>query len=849
MTKDVVCGMTIDETKAKFHSEHDGTLYHFCSASCKTKFDADPEKYTVVAEQPAELVMPFMLNVIQPSKPQVEVPAAPLPPNTKTETTTLDISGMHCAACVSTIEKSLAKTAGVAKAVVNLATEQASVEYAPSLVGLDGLKAAVVNAGYGVIEKKDNATEASHHADVEKQKVQEFQNLKRRFIVAVVCAAVVMPLSMLMLMPSVMTQVNMTIINIVQLAFTLPVLLYSGREFYVSAWKGLKHRTANMDTLIAVGTGASFLYSLVATFVPSLVEASGSHAEVYYDTTTTIIALILLGKLLEAKAKGQASDAIKKLIGLQAKTARVVRDGKEVDVPLEAVVAGDVVRVRPGEKIPTDGDVLEGASSVDEAMLTGESLPVEKKIGDKVFGSTMNKTGSFTFKATKVGKDTMLSQIVKWVEDAQGSKAPVQKLADKISAVFVPAVIGIAILAFIVWFNVMPRETRLPFALVNFVAVLIIACPCALGLATPTAIMVGTGKGASFGILIRNAESLETAHKVTTIVLDKTGTITNGEPVVTDFEVRKNLNDIFAMFNHGNADLESHPNYILSLVCSLEKNSEHPLAAAIVKFAKTINVLPLTVSKFAAVAGKGTTGIVGGESVAIGNVSLMQLEKVDMDSGLTQHAERFAAEAKTVMFVAANGKCVAVIAVADTVRQTSKAAIKRLQSLGLDVVMITGDNEQTAAAIAKEVGITRVFANVLPQDKAAKIKDLQHEGKIVAMTGDGINDAPALVQANVGIAIGSGTDVAIEAADITLVRNDLNSVVTTISLSRRTMQMIRQNLFFAFVYNIIGIPIAAGVLYPVFGILLSPMIAAAAMAMSSVSVLANTLRLRSFKAA
>ncbi|MBC8044234.1 MAG: copper-translocating P-type ATPase [Rhizobacter sp.] len=757
----------------------------------------------------------------------------------KTQIATLDISGMHCAACVSTIERALVKTEGVAKATVNLATEKATVEYAPSLVGLSQLKAAVDGAGYAVIERAAETSDAVHAEEIEQQKAKTYEDLKRRFTVAAVLAAIIMPLSMVMLIPAVMAQVNMTLMNYLQLALVLPVILYSGREFYVSAYNGFTHRSANMDTLIAVGTGAAFLYSLVATLAPQLLESKGIAADVYYDTTAVIIALILLGKLLEARAKGQTSAAIKKLIGLQAKTARVLRDGDEIDVPVEALIIGDEVRVRPGEKIPTDGVITGGASSlvsIDESMLTGESLPVEKKSGDKVFGATMNKTGSFTFRVVKVGKDTMLAQIVKMVEEAQGSRAPIQRLADKISAVFVPVVIVISILTFVVWFGVMPAETRLPFALVNFVSVLIIACPCALGLATPTAIMVGTGKGAENGVLIRNAESLETAHKITAIVLDKTGTITKGEPAVTNFVTL------------GTANAEHDAKDVLNLVLSLESQSEHPLAAAMVKYAVANGATPLTVADFNAVAGKGATGKIGDAAMAIGNLGLMQQQQITIDGEAKAHAGQLLAEAKTVMFVAINQTLAALVAVADEVRPTSKAAIAQLKNLGIEVVMMTGDNVQTAQRIASQVGIERVFAEVLPQDKAGKVKELQTEKKIVAMVGDGINDAPALAQADIGIAIGSGTDVAIEAADITLVRNDLQSVITAIELSRRTMRNIKQNLFFAFIYNVLGIPLAAGLLYPLFGWLLSPMIAAAAMALSSVSVLTNALRLRSFKA-
>jgi Cu+-exporting ATPase len=523
---------------------------------------------------------------------------------------------------------------------------------------------------------------------------------------------------------------------------------------------------------------------------------------------------------------------MKKLIGLQAKTARVLVNGQEMDVPIENLHLGDVVVVRPGEKIATDGEILEGVSSVDESMLTGESLPNEKTSGDTVFGSTVNKTGRFTFRATKIGADTALAQIVRLVEEAQGSKAPIQRLADRISGVFVPTVIVISILTFVVWFNAMPADTRLPFALVNFVSVLIIACPCALGLATPTAIMVGTGKGAENGILIRNAESLEKAHQISSVVVDKTGTITKGEPTVTDVVP---------------LDEAIHLNSILQLAASLETNSEHPLAAAIVRYASQGNVQMLPVQNFLSVQGKGAKGMVDGKAIAIGNAPLMHDEHIPLTELAAQTSERLIAKARTATFVAIDGQIAAVIAVADVVRASSREAIQALQARGIEVVMLTGDNKQTAEAIANEVGIKRVFAEVLPHDKANAVKQLQAEGKIVAMVGDGINDAPALAQADVGIAIGAGTDIAMEAASITLMRSDLRDVVKAIDLSRRTMANIKQNLFFAFVYNVLGIPLAAGLLYPFTGWLLSPMIAAAAMAMSSVSVLTNALRLKTVK--
>ena len=747
------------------------------------------------------------------------------------ETTTLDIEGMTCASCASFVQKSLARTPGVQLAVVNFATEKATVHYLPDQATPATLREAVVQAGYGVAEGAPNASAAERNAEMDRQKALAYQKLKRRFGVAVGLALVVMPLSMLMLWPAAMALVNMQWLNYGLLALTLPVLLFSGREFYTSAWNGLRHRAANMDTLIAVGTGAAFLYSLAATVVPEFFTRRGLMPEVYYDTTTTIIALILLGKVLEMRAKTHTSAAIRALMGLQAKTARVVRpDGQEVDIPIEQVQLGDLVVVRPGEKVATDGVITEGHSALDEAMLTGESLPVAKKTGDPVFGATLNKTGSFRFRVSKVGADTMLAQIVKLVEDAQGSRAPIQRLADKVSAVFVPTVVVLAILTFVVWFDLAPVGTRLPLALVNFVAVLIIACPCALGLATPTAIMVGTGKGAEHGVLIRNAEALEKAYQVNTVLLDKTGTITEGKPAVTDFV----------------AAAGQDAARLLPLVAAVERQSEHPLAEAVVRYAETQALETLSATDFRAVEGKGAGATVAGQAVLIGNRGLLAEEGIPVSAALTAQAEQLLAQAKTVLYLAVAGQAVGIIGVADTVRATSRAAIRQLQALGLEVVMMTGDNPQTAAQVARQVGITRYFAEVLPQHKAGKVKELQAEGRVVAMVGDGINDAPALAQADIGLAMGAGTDVAMEAAGITLMRSDLTGVVTAIELSRQTIRVIKQNLFFAFVYNTLGIPIAAGVLYPVFGLLLSPMLAAGAMALSSVSVLTNSLRLRAF---
>jgi P-type Cu+ transporter len=740
---------------------------------------------------------------------------------------TLKLRGMSCAACASSIEQAIKSVPGVSECHVNFGMEQATIQYDSKETNLAIIQEAVDAAGYEAFLLQEMAEDDAEKAD----RKSASQNLQRKLWIAG-------SISIILVLGGIPTMTGWHLPFIpawlhnfwLQLVLTSPVQFWCGKSFYVGAWKSLKRHVATMDTLIALGTSAAYFYSVFVTFFPGLFTAQGLTPSVYYEVAASVIALILLGKNLENRAKGETSEAIRKLMGLQAKTARIVRNGEELEVPIAQVAIGDIVQVRPGEQIPVDGEVIEGASTVDEAMVTGESLAVKKQLGDEVIGATINKTGSFRFRATRVGKDTFLAQIVKMVQDAQASKAPIQKLADQVTGWFVPVVIAIALATFIVWFNATGNFT---LATVTMVEVLIIACPCALGLATPTAVMVGTGKGAENGILIKGADSLEFAHKIQIIVLDKTGTLTEGKPTVTDFVTIK-----------GTAD--SNELKLLQLAASVERNSEHPVGEAVVRYAQSQEVKLTDIQDFEAVAGSGVRGVSEGKSIALGSLRWMQELGCDTEY-LELRARAFEAASKTVVWMAVEGKIEAILAITDALKPSSARAVKALQKLGLEVAMLTGDNRATAESIAQSVGITRIFAEIRPHQKAAQIQALQGEGKIVAMVGDGINDAPALAASDVGIAIGTGTDVAIAASDITLISGDLQGIVTAIQLSRATMRNIRENLFFAFIYNIAGIPIAAGILYPIFGWLLNPIIAGAAMAFSSLSVVTNALRLRNFK--
>lgn len=752
------------------------------------------------------------------------------------ETSHLKLQGMSCAGCAAAIERVMQNIEGVKQGNVNFAMSQATVTYDQKITNLSIIQQAIIKAGYNAFPLT-NSKESEEREKKAKEKEQQILFRK------VIFGGVISLILILGMLPM-MTGLHLIFIPHwlhnpwLQLILTTPVQFWCGQSFLIGGWKALKRKTTDMNTLVSLGTSVAYFYSVFATLFPHFLETHNIKPEVYFESASVIITLILLGRLLESRAKQKTSEAIHQLMGLQAKTARVIRDEKEMDIPIENVIVGDIILVRPGEKIPVDGEVIKGESTVDESMVTGEAIPVKKQVGDEVIGATINKMGSFQFKAQKVGQDTLLSQIIQLVKEAQGSKAPIQKLADKITGWFVPTVIIIALLTFIIWFNIIGN---LAIAIVTTVGVLIIACPCALGLATPTSIMVGTGKGAENGILIKGADSLELAHQLDTIVLDKTGTITQGKPTVTNYITVKGVIN--------NNELE-----LLAIAAALEKYSEHPLAEAIVNYAQSqeIKTLP-EVSEFEAIAGMGVQGKVLGKLVQIGTKRWMQQLNINTDS-LNNYCQQWEEETKTTVWLAIEGKIEGLMGISDAIKPSSSEAIQTLKKMNLEIIMLTGDNQKTADSIAQIAGIHRIFAEVRPDQKANIIQLIQQEksgknqrNKKVAMVGDGINDAPALAQADVGIAIGTGTDVAIAASDLTLISGDLKGIVTAIQLSRATMNNIRQNLFFAYIYNTLGIPIAAGILYPFFGLLLNPMIAGGAMAFSSVSVVSNALKLRNFK--
>lgn len=730
------------------------------------------------------------------------------------------LKGMHCASCAVVIEQALKELPGVESANVNLATTKATVVRDPSVATDNAVMKAVKDAGYEAMMHEMGQSEHDH------EKMLEIKSLKTKVTVSLILGALILWGSF----PWISVTAPAMLQNFwVQFVLATPVQFWIGASFYKAAWPALLRRRANMDTLVALGTTVAYLYSAFVVIFPEIVMRAGIEAMPYFDVSTLIIGLILLGRFFEARAKSGTGEAIKKLLSLEAKTARIIVDGKDKDVAIEEVMVGNILRVRPGEKIPVDGVILEGESSIDESMITGESIPTEKSAGSNVIGGTVNKVGTFTMKAMKVGRETMLARIVKLVEEAQGSKAPIQRLADNVSAVFVPIVIVLAALTFLAWYFFGPAPTLL-YALLNMIAVLIIACPCAMGLATPTAIMVGTGKGALAGILIKDAESLETAHKVNVVVFDKTGTLTKGKPEVTDVITVSTFTE----------------NEILDFAGSIEKGSEHSLAECIVTYTESKSAQNLPVDKFKAIPGHGVEAIVSGKRIAFGNKKLMQRENVNITSNENK-IKSLEGEGKTVMMLSIDGQFAGIIAVADTIKDSAKEGIEKLKKLGIKSVMITGDNRLTANAIASKLGIDEVLAEVLPEEKESEIRKIQSQGKVVAMVGDGINDAPALAASNVGIAMAGGTDIAMEAGNVTLVNKDVRSVAQTILLSRKTMRTIKQNLFWAFGYNVILIPVAMGALYPFWKILLNPIFASVAMATSSVSVVLNSLLLKGKK--
>ncbi len=765
--------------------------------------------------------MSRVLPIAPPAPPELPQPPAVMPAGAKT--IRIPITGMTCAACQARVQRTLQQQPGVADATVNLMMNNATVAYDPTVVTPEELVAAIRGTGYGAELARPDLTALEEQARSDAVSGKEFALLRNKAVVSSITGAIAMAAAMMSAAPS---------LRWVMLVVTAVIMAWPGGQFFMRAWQAIRHGSTDMNTLIAVGTGSAFIYSMIATVRPAMFTGAGVAPDVYYEAVIVIIALILAGNAFEARAKRNTATALRALVDLQPRTARVVRSGAGTDVPVEAVVAGDLVVVRPGERVPVDGVIESGSSAMDESMLTGESLPVTKTLGDRVIGGTINGTGSFTLRATTLGVDSVLAQIVKLMRDAQGARAPIQALADRISAVFVPAVIGVAILTFAVWYIASDTAPAVR-AFAAAVSVLIIACPCAMGLAVPTAVMVATGKGAELGVLIKGGDVLQRAGDVNTMVLDKTGTVTEGRPVVTDLHAAPGSRFVS----------DTGRDELVSLAASLEQASEHPLADAIVRHAKSRG-LPLNpVERFASHPGRGATGVVDGAAIAVGNAEFMADRAIDV-APCAASAAAMNGDGKTTVYLAVDGVLAGLIAVADPIKAPSRAAIARMHELGLTVVMLTGDHERTAAAIAKAAGIDRVVAGVLPDGKVAEIKRLQAEGRVVAMVGDGVNDAPSLAQADVGMAIGTGTDIAVDAADIVLMRGDLRTAVQAILLSRRTMRTMKENLFWAFAYNIVGIPIAAGVLFPAFGLLLSPMIASAAMAFSSVSVVTNSLRLR-----
>lgn len=885
MTHDPVCGMEV-KTPSQYYIDIEGNLYEFCSQGCQEKFAVDPidyinkdtkikTGYNMTSYGTEKISIPVVglhciscVNTIeQEIKKLPGIKLAKVNYTTETahiefksgEVTTahiinaiknagyktgqatlkLGIQGMYCGSCVTIIENALDNQSGVLSSSVDLGTETAIINYIPGTVDISKIKNEIEKLGFKAFDtsgvKLETGSDIKGEEEVDENQAareKEYKTLMKKFTFAAVLALPVMFFSYPTLwnLPEQfqMGSPTLLLIWIAMSILSLPVMFWSGSQFYTGAWAAFKNRSANMHTLIATGITAAWLYSSVATYFPGIFP-SAELADQFFDVVFVVVALVVLGMALELKAKGKSSEAIKRLIGLQPKTARVIRNNSEIDIPVEEVVLDDIVLVRPGEKISVDGIIVDGSSAIDEAMITGEAIPVEKRVDDEVIGGTINKTGSFKFKATKVGKDTALSQIIQMVEQAQSSKAPIQKIVDKVAGYFVPAVMITAIITFVVWYVFGP-DPNLIYALITFVTVLVIACPCALGLATPISLMVGVGKGAENGILIRSGDALETAHKLNIIVLDKTGTITEGKPSLTD---------VVTVNGFGTDE-------VLSFGASVEKASEHPLGEAIINGANEKSLTLSNPKDFNATPGFGVEATVDGRKILLGNLKMMQKYSIEL-ANLLERSEQLADEGKTPMFVAIDGIAGGIIAVADVIKGDSVKAIAEFKKLGLEVVMITGDNSRTANAIAKQVGIERVLSEVLPEDKAFNVQKLQNEGKKVAMVGDGINDAPALAQADIGLAIGTGTDVAIEASDITLIKGSLKGVVLAIQLSKATMKNIKQNLFGAFFYNGLGIPVAAGLLFPFFGILLSPLLAGAAMAFSSVTVVTNANRLRNFK--